>query len=172
MGEIKVMCDDCVHSNSCKVKDGREGDRKITACSMYDKTPETIPGWVVYFWHKVKNRASYKAYRVKCWLAWMRYSCLVCKRIPSIVSPGDVIKFKYDDVLAKNLGEEPGVEHEMKIHRVWVAYGHNGKSENGIIDKFYLMADTSCGQSTLNSLLHRKCIISINGKDSVPNWNW
>lgn len=45
-------------------------------------------------------------------------------------------------------------------------------SENGIIDKFYLMADTSCGQSTLNSLLHRKCIISINGKDSIPNWNW
>lgn len=60
----------------------------------------------------------------------------------------------------------------MKIHRVWVSYSHNGKSENGIINKFYLMADTSCGQSTLNSLLHRKCIISINGKDSIPNWNW
>lgn len=36
------MCDDCIHSNSCKVKDGREGDRKITVCSIYDVSPVDI----------------------------------------------------------------------------------------------------------------------------------
>ena len=75
--------------------------------------------------------------KLKHWFFWKKYK-LSKKSIPSIVGEGSKLLCKYH-------GQDPFV---VEIKKIWVEFGRNGD-----YDKFYIMADTTHGMSTLNALL-------------------
>jgi hypothetical protein len=81
---------------------------------------------VMFF--KIKDKWFWKKYKLKHKL---------------IVSPIG----EHSEVVCKFPNKEPFI---VKIKRIWVEFGHNGD-----YDKFYIMADTTIGMSTINALFER-----------------
>ncbi len=99
-------------------------------------------------------------------LSWMRFRWISCYQVPSPIGIGDVIDYVYDKETSDAIGEEEGTVHQMKILRMWISFDHG---------KFTTMAtvkegSSGEGTSALSTLLDRKYVICVNGKDSIPTW--
>lgn len=85
-------------------------------------------------WYKLKDRLLYTIRKMRQ------------KSIMSIIGDGSRLLCKFPN-------ENPRV---VVIKRIWVEFGHNGD-----YDKFYIMADTTLGMSTINALLQHAEYVKI-----------
>lgn len=95
--------------------------------------------------NKMKQKIDWLYTKIADKFYWFKYK-LNHKKIPSMIGEG-----------SKLFCVRPNGEIEwVLIKRLWIEFGHNGS-----YDKFYIMADTDKGMSTLNALLEHYDIVSI-----------
>jgi len=89
---------------------------------------------VTILWYGLKDRLLYTIRKLRQ------------KSMISVIGDGSRLLCKFPN-------ENPCI---VVIKRVWVEFGHNGD-----YDKFYIMADTSLGMSTLNAILQHAEYVEI-----------
>lgn len=142
--EENVICYGChYHKNGSCNKPAL-----MIACSKYYPHPTTISQWIKYIFHRCKNLYWYYHHKCSENLNWLKYKCKSAS-IPSPIGPGSKIYYQW-------IVSDDNETHILKIEKLWVGCGNNSEK-----NKFYIMAKTNEGQSTLNSLLEYKKIIKI-----------